>query len=131
MHQSKILIAEDDPCLLQALAVRLEAAGYEVICAADSYQAVDFARHQKPELLILDIHMPAGNGFTILQRLKKVEGLDRLPVIFLTGDQSPRVQELAAQFNADALIHKPFEFSHLLEAVQAALAIEPIFQPRR
>ena len=68
----RILIADDDRNLLQALTVRLDAAGYDVITTQDAYQALDFARKHRPDLLLLDINMPAGSGFSVHERIAKV-----------------------------------------------------------
>jgi CheY-like chemotaxis protein len=118
----KILIADDDRDFLTTLSVRLEAEGYQVFCVQDSYQAVAQALKAKPDVLILDINMPAGDGFTVQDRIKKIDHLKEIPVIYLTGERSDRVKSLAKARQAFALVFKPFETDDLLSAVSAAAA---------
>jgi len=118
---TKILIADDDRDLLTSLSVRLEAEGYEVVCVQDSYQAVEQARKACPDALILDINMPAGDGFSVQDRVNKMTDLNGIPVIYLTGERSVRVTELAKAHHAFALIFKPFETKDLLSAVRSAV----------
>jgi len=117
----KILIADDDRDLLTSLSVRLEAEGYRVFCVQDSYQAVEQARKFCPDALILDINMPAGDGFTVQDRVNNMSHLYGVPVIYLTGEHSDRVTALAKAHQAFALIFKPFETKELLSAVRAAV----------
>ena len=104
-----ILIADDDHDLLRAVSIRLKSAGYEVVTALDSYQAVQFANEHRPDLVILDINMPAGDGFTVQERLRNIGELATTPVIYLTGDTSELTKELARRTGAYALLHKPFD----------------------
>src|SRR5688572_19653675 len=107
--KKKILIADDDRALVQMLSVGLRGAGYDVVSAVDGYYAFSAAVNQQPDLLILDIHMPAGSGFNVLERMYRSEGAQRAPVIYMSGDKSAQVQSVAERFGAFALIHKPFE----------------------
>jgi DNA-binding response OmpR family regulator len=118
----KILIADDDKALLTSLSVRLKSEGYEVLCVQDSYQAVEQTRKCWPDLLILDINMPAGDGFTVQERTDRMPHLHAIPVIYLTGDHSERVAELAKSQHAFALMFKPFETKELLATIRAAIA---------
>lgn len=121
MAASKILIADDDRQVLQLLSMSLRRAGYEVVNAVDGYQAVQFAHDHRPDLLILDVNMPAGNGLSVQQRLHKISACCATPVIYLTGDRSERVVANAKKLGAFAVLHKPFETAFLLETVRAAL----------
>ncbi len=122
MQKAKILIADDDMALVQALAIRLSEEGYEIINAQDGYFAVAQAVKEHPDLMILDINMPAGDGFTVQQRTEKVRPLVFVPVIYVTGDKSGQAKNAAKQLGAFALIHKPFEFGKLLAVVKRALS---------
>lgn len=117
----KLLLADDDKALLMSLAVRLKAEGYEVVCVQDSYQAVEQARKGWPDVLILDINMPAGDGFTVQERVDKMAHLHSIPVIYLTGERSVRVSEMAKAQHAFALMFKPFETTELLATIRAAV----------
>ena len=85
MKKCRILIADDDPSLLDSLSIRLTAEGYEVFRAQDGYQALAFARTHMPDLLLLDISMPAGDGFSVHERLKKFAMMRQTPIIYVTG----------------------------------------------
>ena len=116
-----ILLADDDSALLNALSIRLREFGYELITATDGYTALALATEKQPDLLILDVNMPAGDGFSVQERLQKTDGHNDVPVIYLTGDQSERLDDLASRLGAVTLFHKPFQLDALLEAIHAAL----------
>ena len=120
-RRPKILLADDDSKLLMALKIRLEKAGAEVVTATDGYNSLAKARTEKPDLLILDINMPAGDGFSVLERLEKTPSGHSLPVIYLTGDHSNRLDEMAEDLGAYAIFHKPVNSRQLIEAVYNAL----------
>lgn len=117
----KILIADDDPNLLQALKIRLEHQGFEVITTADSYNALAKTVEFQPDLLLLDINMPAGDGFSVQERLKNHDdtGLQNIPVIYITGDASDRLDDLAHELGAAALFHKPINIKSLINTIDA------------
>ena len=117
----KILIADDDRSHLLLLQLRLESKGYEVVCAQDAYFAVKQACDCKPDAMILDINMPAGDGFTVQERMARMGGLDGIPIIYLTGENSQRVTDMARTHGAFALLFKPFDLSELLATVREAL----------
>lgn len=118
----KILLADDDRNLLASLSIRLQAAGYEVCAVQDSYQAVAQARRAAPDLLVLDINMPAGDGFTVQDRVDRMSTVHHVPVIYLTGERSERVAALARSKHAFAVLYKPFDTADLLQAIVAALS---------
>lgn len=118
----KILIADDDKALLTSLSVRLQAEGYEVVCVQDSYQAVEQTLKQWPDLLVLDINMPAGDGFSVQNRVDRGSPLHSIPVIYLTGDQSSRAIDIARAQQAFAVVYKPFDTQQLLKTIREALA---------
>ncbi len=115
-----ILIADDDLALVQALAIRFKNAGFNVVCGSDSYHALQQAMTARPDLIILDINMPCGDGFTVQQRLQQAAHV-AAPVIYLTGDKSERVVQISKQLGAYALLYKPFEIQQLLATVHQAL----------
>lgn len=121
MSLPKILIADDNLKLLKALTLRLEAEAFEVIASQDAYQALDFARRHQPDLILLDVNMPAGDGFSVQQRIAGNKELAGIPIIYLTGEKSAAVDEKAHELGAVAVIHKPFEMKRLLEVIRAAL----------
>lgn len=126
----KVLIADDDNGLLKALQVRLEHVGFEVTTAVDGYRALVEAREDTPDVLVLDINMPAGNGFTVQDRLEKLQASEnkptrKVPVIYMTGDKSDEIQKLAKDLGAFALIYKPIDADQLCETIMQAMAPPP------
>lgn len=130
MNKPKVLIADDDDGLLKALQVRLEHVGFDVTTAVDGYRALVEAREDLPDVLVLDINMPAGNGFTVQDRLEKLQTSDnkpskRIPVIYITGDKSDGIKGLAKNLGAFAVIYKPLDIDHLCETIMQAMAPPP------
>ncbi|MHC4947765.1 MAG: response regulator [Planctomycetota bacterium] len=121
MTIAKILLAEDDEALRHELGRFLQSNGYRVICVEDGYQALDFAVRQKPDLLILDVHMPAGDGFDVHDRVSKHPELTVTPTIYMTRDPSWQIEAEAREHGGFTLLHKPFDPEMLLEAVRDAL----------
>src|SRR5512136_1732309 len=83
--KKKILIVDDERDIVKALMIRLQGAGYHVVTAFDGAQGVFMAHKEKPDLILLDIRMPAGDGFSVAQRLKRSSHTWTIPIIFLTG----------------------------------------------
>jgi two-component system KDP operon response regulator KdpE len=121
MKTYKILIADDEPAMVASLGIRLRAEGFDVVVAHDGYQAVALARTAWPDLLILDINMPAGDGFSVHERVWKMVHLRRTPVIYMTGDASRQLSETAHKLGATSLLRKPFHASELLQLVNETL----------
>ena len=121
MPSQTVLIADDDPRMLQAMRIRLEEQGFNVIVAQDGYQAVDKARHHEPDVMVLDIRMPAGNGFSVQERIDKIEEIAGTPIIYVTGVDPDTVDRDAMKNGAYAVLHKPFPGSILVDTVLGAL----------
>lgn len=118
----KILIVDDDPDLRQALRVRLRANHYETVNAADGYSAMAQAYREHPNLIILDLGLPAGDGFVVLDRLQKDDKLSSIPVIVLTARDAQSAERLALQSGAAAFFQKPADNAELLEVIRATLS---------
>ena len=116
-----ILIADDDSDMLNALRLRLEDMDFEVIAVEDSYNALAKALEKTPDLLILDVNMPAGDGFSVQERLRYMEPLRDTPVIYVTGDKSHRLDDVAQRHGAVRLFHKPFDSEELIQTIQKTL----------
>ena len=120
MESKRILVADDDVKLLEALTARLEAEGFEVISTQDAYQALALARREQPDLLLLDINMPAGNGFSVQERAAEIDELANVPIVYITGEEPDAVDATAQELGAIAVVHKPFETTELLDAIRSA-----------
>jgi len=124
VSKARILIADDDPQTLKVIRLHLEHAGYTVTCAQDAYAALAAARQNPPDVLVLDVNMPAGNGFSVQERISKLEELSGIPVIYVTGERSSRVTAASRYLGAFAVIHKPFGVADLLEQIKLAISGE-------
>lgn len=121
MSHRTVLVADDDQNFLHAMSFRLRAAGYGVICCQDGYQAVAMAQSERPDLMLLDINMPAGGGFSVHQRVWQMVHLCRTPVIYISGDRSTESAEAAHALGALALMRKPIEIDELLGMINDVL----------
>ncbi|GJL52647.1 response regulator transcription factor [Candidatus Nitrospira salsa] len=119
--QKNILVVEDDERIVKALSVRLNAKGYHVLAAYDAIMAIQKAMEQPPDLMLLDITMPGGNGLTIAERIKSSTKTAHIPIIFLTASKEPHLHKQALDLGAVAFFEKPFDFEELLATVRAAL----------
>ncbi len=121
MTKKRILIADDDESFLMGLTVRLKKEGFEVFTAQDSYGALTQAMMLRPDVIITDINMPGGDGFSITERLWKL-GWDQPPIIYVTGEKSDHVECLLWQFNAHQVFYKPLDTNELLRTVNDMVA---------
>ncbi|MGD8454700.1 MAG: response regulator transcription factor [Phycisphaerae bacterium] len=121
--RAKILVVEDDANLSRATALRLKAAGFEAIVARDAYQAVKYARQEKPALVILDVRMPAGDGLHVHEHLNQFSDF-MTPIIYLTGHASNADEAKARELGALAYLRKPVDFDELIAKIRAQLGIE-------
>jgi len=117
----KILVADDEPDLVKMLSMRLRAHGYEVIAAFDGLQAVKEAYKEKPDLILLDIKMPAGDGYTVLENLKRSVQIRSIPIIFVSALPPSEVEEKVVQLGAQGFISKPFDSKELIARVKKVL----------
>ena len=121
--KKRILIADDDPGMRLALAIRLRANNFDVSCAGDGLSVIDEARRHAPDLILLDLGMPAGDGFTVLGMLQSEEPGASIPVIVLTGRDRAANRERAIRAGAVMFLQKPVENTHLIAAIATALQI--------
>jgi DNA-binding response OmpR family regulator len=120
-NKKKILIVDDERDIIQALTIRLKRAGYDVIAAFDGAQGVFMAHKETPDIILLDIRMPASNGFNVVERLKRSTQTGTIPVIFLTGSPEKNAEERALELGARFYIKKPYDPEELLDAIKRAL----------
>lgn len=116
----KILIVEDDPNIAKALAVRLNALGYLAILAHDAVSGLNTALHSNPDLVLLDISLPAGSGIAVAEKLQTL--LPRkTPVMFLTASNQREYRTRAQELGAAGFFEKPYDSEKLLAAIRQSL----------
>jgi DNA-binding response OmpR family regulator len=121
MANSKIMIVDDDPDLRQALRLRLRANKYDTVNAGDGYSAIAMAYKDRPDVIILDLGLPAGDGFVVPDRLQKDDKLSAIPVIVLTARDPQSSERRALQSGASAFFQKPVDNAELLDVIRATL----------
>jgi len=121
MDQKKILIVDDERDIVKALMIRLQSNGYNVVAAFDGAQGVFMANKEIPDLVILDIRMPADDGYSVVEKMKQSDRTDKIPIIFLTGSPERNAEERAMGLGARFYIKKPYDPEELLDAVKRAL----------
>ena len=129
MAGKKILIVEDEVVQLTALARRLKTAGFEIVAARDGLTAISTARKEVPDLILLDLGLPAGDGFVVLQRLGMLINTGTIPIIVVSSRTPIGNRDAALKAGAVAYIHKPVDIPILLKAINDALGIAPPDSP--
>jgi len=117
-----VLLVDDDNTVLLALGVRLKGMGYTVCTAKDAVGAVSAARKNNPDVIVLDISLPAGNGFMVAERLQSMISSAVTPIIFMTASEAPALRERALKFGAVKFLKKPFDATTLADCIESALS---------
>jgi CheY-like chemotaxis protein len=116
-----VLLIDDDNIFLLNIGVRLKAMGYIVCTAKDGASAVSVARKTNPDVIVLDVSLPAGDGFLVAERLQNLIVSAATPIIFVTASEKPGLRERAMKLGAVAFLAKPFDATTLANAVESAL----------
>jgi DNA-binding response OmpR family regulator len=121
MSNRKILVVEDDADVRLGYRVLLRAHHYDTFFAADSVAAVSEARKQQPDLILLDLGLPAGDGFIVLDRFRHNTQLDTIPVIVVSARDPHQNKERALKAGARAYLQKPWNDDELLATIRSLL----------
>jgi two-component system KDP operon response regulator KdpE len=122
MQKHKILVVDDDPDLVRALRLRLRASNYEIATAGDGYAAIAAANKERPDLILLDLGLPAGDGFVVLERLQKNDINSGVPVIVLSARDPETNERRALRAGAAAFFQKPADNEELLNVIRVSLS---------
>jgi len=117
MNQKRILIVDDEPDIVTTIKVVLEQEGYNTLCARDGKEALQKARQELPDLMILDLKLPLLSGEEVCRRIRKDEIIGKLPIIMLTAKDSDVDRVLGKVIGANHYIAKPFDVQRLLNVV--------------
>lgn len=131
MAGEKILIVDDNINLQKVLDMLLRANGYSVVHATDADSAIRVAQRERPNGIILDIALPGGDGFAVMDRLKFLSSITGTPIIMLTANATPTSKERALKAGAVAFLQKPIDNNRLLATLRKAIGESAkIGQPR-
>lgn len=119
--KKRIMIAEDEVELVKALRIRLEAEGYNCLAAYDGKEALETARREKPDLIILDLMLPKMDGYKVCGLLKKDTRYNKIPIIMFTAKAQKEDMEMGKELGAEAYITKPFDPQILLAKIKELL----------
>lgn len=119
--KKRILVVDDEAELVKAIEIRLKAADYEVLAAYDGQEALDKARKEKPDLIVLDLMLPKMDGYKVCGLLKADTRYSKIPVIMFTAKAQEGDMRLGKEVGAEAYITKPFEHQVLLSKIQELL----------
>jgi len=121
MNSKKILIVEDDADVRLGYQILLKANRYDTFFAADSASAVTEARKHQPDLIILDLGLPAGDGFVVMERLSMIVNLAMIPVIVVSARDVHANKPRALKAGARAYLQKPWNDDELLAIIGGLL----------
>jgi two-component system KDP operon response regulator KdpE len=128
MRKPKILVVDDDPDLVKAMRLRLRANNCEVITVSDGYSVIGAAQKERPDVIILDLGLPAGDGFVVLERLQSSDALSGIPVIVLTARDPQGNEARALKAGAAAFFQKPVDNDELMNVIRVSLPHESASQ---
>lgn len=121
---SKILIIEDELDTVKVVTKRLTQNGFEVVVALDAYEGVKFAHKEKPDLIILDLMLPAGGGLYFLKNIKMAAGIRFTPVVVLTGIKNEEYKQQILDEGVEAYLEKPYDPDELISTIRGILKKE-------
>ncbi len=112
-----VLLAEDEPNIVESIRFLLQRAGFEVMVATDGRQALEMALAQRPTVLVLDLMLPEMDGYEVLRKLRADPAGETLPVLILTAKGQRVDRETALENGADQFMTKPFANAEIVAAV--------------
>jgi DNA-binding response OmpR family regulator len=126
-----VLLIEDDAKLSLAYGVRLKAIGYTVHVARDAVAAIGYARKTNPDVILLDISLPGGDGFLVAERLSNMISSAATPIVFITASKRADLRERAMKLGAAGFLEKPFDATTLADAIESALSPDQNWAPTK
>jgi DNA-binding response OmpR family regulator len=122
MTKQSILVVDDDPEIVAMLGTRLEHRGYKVSTASDGHRALELAKKQQPDLVLLDVMMPGKSGWEVARALKQDPTTAKIKIVMVTAIGETTNEITSPLYGADAYVDKPFEFEKLESVIAALLA---------
>ncbi|PZV19662.1 MAG: response regulator [Pseudanabaena sp.] len=124
MTAKKVLVI-DDSIMIRKMVKSILSGKYDVLEASDGKSGLDAARRAFPDLILLDFVMPKYNGYQTLQAIRRVEGLQKVPVIMISGLKEQVTEHVPEPFTEFDFLEKPFEADVLVSRIQNFLSPEP------
>lgn len=121
----RVLCADDDATTVALVSTGLQRRGWVVSSAVDAMQAFMFAQKQQPDIVLLDIRMPGGDGYQVLRRLKTSARTSAIPVVVVSGSDDDRAPARSLRLGAEAFVAKPLDIDLLEATMDAALGFGP------
>jgi DNA-binding response OmpR family regulator len=119
---ASILVVDDDPEIVTLLSTRLGKRGYKVSTAGDGKRALELARREKPDLILLDVMMPGKSGWEVARALKQDPVTSGVKIVMVSAIGATTNEITAPIYGADAHVDKPFEFDKLERVIHDLLA---------
>lgn len=116
-----ILIAEDEPSILESLDFILRRAGWSIGSVTDGEAALESVRRLKPRMLVLDVMLPKRSGFDVLKHLRAEQETKQLPVLILTAKGQQQDRRIAEELGANGFVTKPYSNAEVVGAVRQLL----------
>jgi CheY-like chemotaxis protein len=124
-----VLLVDDDNVFLLSVGVRLKGLGYIVCAAKDAASAISVVRKTNPDVIVLDVSLPGGDGFLVAERLRNLVAAAATPIIFVTASVKPGLRERALQLGAVAFLEKPLAAAILASVIESAMSPLDSTQP--
>ena len=119
----KVLVIDDSKFMRKSLALKLKKKGMKVFQAEDGRQGIEMAGKVKPHMILLDLIMPGMNGFETCEKLRKIEGLEHVPVIMVTVKSDEKSVKKAMKAGATDYVVKPVNSRELFEKMEKCLVV--------
>ena len=117
----RILVVDDDPDLVSVLEARLKTNGYEGRGVSDAVMVVEVACTFNPDLIMLDLMLPGGDGLVVLKRLWMIPSVKNIPVVVLTGVRDEGYKKKILEAGVSAYVEKPYDVEDLLSKIRGIL----------
>ena len=124
VDRKTILIVEDEPNVAEMFVEMFRVSDFEVYKCLSSSEALKLARQHKPDLIVMDVMMPEVSGLTILQQIRAIEGLEKLPVIVVSSNALPKDIQAGLDAGATAYLAKPISYAELIFIVNQIIEKE-------
>jgi two-component system alkaline phosphatase synthesis response regulator PhoP len=121
MSKARILVVDDDPEIVTMLSTRLTKRGYVVTTANDGAQAIQIAKRELPDVILLDVMMPGKSGWEVARAIKQDPATNAVKIVMVSAIGEKTNEITAPIYGADAHVDKPFEFEHLERVIAQLL----------